>query len=177
MRYAINFNKTINQLVPYYLGGRKLILYLQSLMHPLQTLNDMFREWANEVRIDATMTSQIFKFEWYLNRRFGKYLLSPEQRITIVNGESLGVPMYSGEATMEQTGHLLIYSQSENAQDNLILYREREQTIDSSHSFSVYSPAINTNKISQETYLSMLAQCINKYKLSTKTYNIKLQQQ
>ena len=42
MRYAINLDKTVNQLVPYYLGGRKLILYLQALMKPLQTINDAF---------------------------------------------------------------------------------------------------------------------------------------
>lgn len=34
MRYVIDFAKTINRLVPYYIGGRKLILYLQALMKP-----------------------------------------------------------------------------------------------------------------------------------------------
>lgn len=73
MRYFINFDKTINQLVPYYIGGRKLILYLQALMSPLRRVNDDFVEYAKETRIEAAMTSQIFKFEWYLNRKFKKY--------------------------------------------------------------------------------------------------------
>lgn len=63
MRYFINFDKTINQLVPYYIGGRKLILYLQALMFPLRRVNDGFVEYAKETRIEAAMTSQIFKFD------------------------------------------------------------------------------------------------------------------
>ena len=73
MRYAINFDKTINRLVPYYIGGRRLILYLQALMKPLQEANDAFVEYAKETRIEASMTSQKFKFEWFLNRKFSKY--------------------------------------------------------------------------------------------------------
>ena len=73
MRYYINFDKTINQLVPYYIGGRKLILYLQALMSPLRRLNDDFVSYAKETRIEAAMTSQIFKFEWFLNHKFSKY--------------------------------------------------------------------------------------------------------
>lgn len=61
MRYFINFDKTVNQFVPHYLGGRKLILFLQSILVPLQQLNKEFSEWAKEKRIEASMTSQIFK--------------------------------------------------------------------------------------------------------------------
>ena len=74
MRYYINFDKTINQLVPYYIGGRKLILYLQALMSPLRRLNDDFVSYAKETRIEAAMTSQIFKFEWFLNHKFSVIL-------------------------------------------------------------------------------------------------------
>lgn len=101
MRYFINFDKTINQLVPYYLGGRKLILYLQALMSPLRKLNDGFVEYAKETRIEASMTSQIFKFEWYLNRKFSKYFLNGGV-ISIKNSEGLGVPIYNESANIHE---------------------------------------------------------------------------
>lgn len=91
MRYYINFDKTINQLVPYYIGGRKLILYLQALMSPLRRLNDDFVSYAKETRIEAAMTSQIFKFEWFLNHKFSKYF-AHGGRISIKNTAVLGVP-------------------------------------------------------------------------------------
>ena len=48
MRYSINFDKTINQLTPHYIGGRKLILLMQALVSPLQILNKDFAEYAVE---------------------------------------------------------------------------------------------------------------------------------
>lgn len=172
MRYTINFDKTINQLVPYYIGGRKLVLYLQALMKPLQTLNAAFSEYAKEQRIEAAMTSQIFYFEWFLNRRFSKYFLNGGQ-ITIKNGERLGVPIQWENADVDASEDLLLYKEEEGIK-NVALYHSNEQTDGSSHSFVVSSPAINTQLISIENYKAMLSHYIDKYRLSGKTYVIKI---
>lgn len=172
MRYTINFDKTINQLVPYYIGGRKLVLYLQALMKPLQTLNAVFSEYAKEQRIEAAMTSQIFYFEWFLNRKFSKYFLNGGQ-ITIKNGERLGVPIQWENADVDASEDLLLYKEEEGIK-NVALYHSNEQTDGSSHSFVVNSPAINTQLISIENYKAMLSHYIDKYRLSGKTYVIKI---
>lgn len=172
MRYTINFDKTINQLVPYYIGGRKLVLYLQALMKPLQTLNAAFSEYAKEQRIEAAMTSQIFYFEWFLNRKFSKYFLNGGQ-ITIKNGERLGVPIQWENADVDASEDLLLYKEEEEIK-NVALYHSNEQTDGSSHSFVVSSPAINTQLISIENYKDMLSHYIDKYRLSGKTYVIKI---
>lgn len=172
MRYTINFDKTINQLVPYYIGGRKLVLYLQALMKPLQTLNAAFSEYAKEQRIEAAMTSQIFYFEWFLNRKFSKYFLNGGQ-ITIKNGERLGVPIQWENADVDASEDLLLYKEEEEIK-NVALYHSNEQTDGSSHSFVVSSPAINTQLISIENYKAMLSHYIDKYRLSGKTYVIKI---
>lgn len=172
MRYTINFDKTINQLVPYYIGGRKLVLYLQALMKPLQTLNAAFSEYAKEQRIEAAMTSQIFYFEWLLNRKFSKYFLNGGQ-ITIKNGERLGVPIQWENADVDASEDLLLYKEEEGIK-NVALYHSNEQTDGSSHSFVVSSPAINTQLISIENYKAMLSHYIDKYRLSGKTYVIKI---
>lgn len=172
MRYTINFDKTINQLVPYYIGGRKLILYLQALMKPLQTLNAAFSEYAKEQRIEAAMTSQIFYFEWFLNHKFSKYFLNGGQ-ITIKNGERLGVSIQWENADVDASEDLLLYKEEEGIK-NVALYHSNEQTDGSSHSFVVSSPAINTQLISIENYKAMLSHYIDKYRLSGKTYVIKI---
>ena len=172
MRYTINFDKTINQLVPYYIGGRKLILYLQALMKPLQTLNAAFSEYAKEQRIETAMTSQIFYFEWFLNRKFSKYFLNGGQ-ITIKNGERLGVPIQWENADVDASEDLLLYKEEEGIK-NVALHHSNEQTDGSSHSFVVSSPAINTQLISIENYKAMLSHYIDKYRLSGKTYVIKI---
>jgi len=173
MRYRINFDKTVNQLVPHYIGGRKLILYLQALVSPLQALNDAFVEWAKETRIEASMTSQIFKFEWFLNRKFKKYFANPNGRITISNGSSLGVPLYWQSENMPRTA---FYHQNGDEQqaieDNPAFYYSDERLTGSGFSFVVHSPRPDTALITQSAYDSQLRYWIDRYRLASKTYNI-----
>ena len=157
--------------MPYYIGGRKLILYLQALMKPLQILNDAFSEYAKEQRIEAAMTSQIFYFEWFLNRKFSKYFPNGGQ-IAIKNGERLGVHIQWENSDVDKSDNMLLYKEDEGVR-NTALHHSNEQTDGSTHSFVVSSPAINTKLISVENYTAMLSHYIDKYRLSGKTYIIK----
>ncbi len=170
MRYAINFDKLINRYVPYYIGGRKLILYLQAIMKPLQSLNDEFVNYAKETRLEAVMTSQIFRFEWFLNKKFGKYFLDSGQ-IAIKNSEHLGTPIYYGNATIPLTNHMVMYSNSEN-EDTASLRYQGEKYSNNNVSFIVASPAVNTTLISVQQYEKMLRYYIEKYRIFGKTYII-----
>ena len=67
--YRINTDRLVNQLVPHYLGGRKLILFLQAILQPLNSLNIKWKEWADEKRIEAAMTSQVIMMEYFLNHK------------------------------------------------------------------------------------------------------------
>ena len=61
-RYTLPTDKLVNRLVPYYLSGRKYILFLQSLVRPLHPLSEKFRAFALEKHIEARMTSQMMYF-------------------------------------------------------------------------------------------------------------------
>lgn len=179
MRYKINFDKTINQLVPYYLGGRKLILFLQSCIKPLQSVNDSFVEWAKETRIEASMTSQIFKFEWFLNRKFKKYFADQNERITIINGGKMGTPIYYQSATdIPDSEQFIIFGQEEEGESKK-LYYSNELTEDAAFSFTVSCPKLLKSEegllvggITEKEFLSMVSFYVNKYRISGKTYNI-----
>lgn len=171
MRYTINFDKTINQFVPHYIGGRKIILYLQAIMKPLQDLANTFEEWAKETRIEAAMTSQIFKFEWFLNRRFERYFEDKSQQIHITVGKKLGIPIYNQDANVPASSNMVVYNESENKEGSA-LHFESENMDSRLCSFTVDTPHINTDMISEYEYLSMLTYQIEKYKISGKTYKI-----
>ena len=185
MRYKINFDKTINQLVPYYLGGRKLILFLQSCIKPLQVLNLSFVEWAKETRIEASMTSQIFKLEWYLNRKFAKYFDDSAQKITIKNGEIIGTPIFNQSAQdVLDSEQFIIYEQSEKEVDTAVLFHQNELTEENMYSFLVCCPklwksdssGLLRNGITEVEFVSILSHYIDKYKISGKTYKIIINQ-
>lgn len=77
MRYKLPVDRLVNSLMPHYLSGRRFILFVQSCLYPLQSLNERFRAFARERHIEARMTSQVIYFEWFLNHRFGKYICDP----------------------------------------------------------------------------------------------------
>lgn len=188
MRYAINFDKTINQLVPYYLSGRRLILFLQSCIKPLQKVNDMFVEYAKETRIETSMTSQVFKLEWFLNRKFQKYFEDPKSLITIKNGTKFGTPVYTESAVeVDDSDKLKLWFQSENAESRTdpVFYHSGELTEESSHSFLVYVPKLREAKdaggnatgqlfdgITVKQFKAMLSYWIDKYRIAGKSYII-----
>ena len=174
MRYGINFDKTVNQLVPHYIGGRKLILFLQSILKPLQDLNDAFKYWAAETRIEAAMTSQVIKFEWFLNHKFRKYFLNPGEGITIQTASHLGAELHWENTEASGVEHQVtrFEGESDAIADNMILFNEDENEAFGNKSFIVYSPAIDTTKISRTDYLAMVAYQVDKYKLAGKTYSI-----
>lgn len=43
MRYKLPIDRSVNRLVPHYLSGRRFILFVQSCLYPLQSLNERFR--------------------------------------------------------------------------------------------------------------------------------------
>lgn len=174
MRYSINFDKTINQLVPHYIGGRKLILFLQSILSPLQTINDTFALWAKETRIEAAMTSQIIKFEWFLNYKFSRYFANPSDRIAIKTTSRLGAELHWENTQAVGVEHQVTRFEGESAsrEENMILYYPGENEAADNKSFIVSSPEINTAKISKADYLAMVSYQVDKYKLSGKTYSI-----
>ncbi len=172
MRYAINFDKTVNQLMPHYIGGRKLILLMQALVSPLRSLSADFSSYADEKRIEAAMTSQTLPFTWFLNRKFKKYFLDQNTKITITNVVTLGVPMYHESADVAKGDNMALYTEGEGSAHGKKMYYQNERTDSNSYSFLVHSPAIDTTLISKENYVSILTYQIEKYRLAGKTYKI-----
>ena len=102
MRYKLPIDRSVNRLVPHYLSGRRFILFVQSCLYPLQSLNERFRTFARERHIEARMTSQVIYFEWFLNYRFGKYIKDGKDRIFIKDSTSVGVDLYHEGAEYQQ---------------------------------------------------------------------------
>lgn len=258
-RYKIFFDKTINQLTPWFIGGRKLILYIQSLIKPLQSVNNIFSNWAMETRIEASMTSQVIKLQWFLDRKFSQYFLSKDLNFTIKDGSNFGSAIYNENADIPIEDNLLLKYESENEgvinaerwvsskapylQNSIVnvrgkyymslketynpplpilkynngnyikkrdggymlagspsssenidedwilvaisseegetantacLYFQNENIDIAQYSFIVYAPAIDTSLIDYDTYLAMIKYQIDKYKVSGKSYLIKV---
>ena len=177
-RYELPTDKLINQLTPYYLSGRKYILFLQSLVYPLKKMNEYFMEFARNKHIEARMTSQAMYFEWFLNYKFQKYFSNPLEVIYIKESETVGVDIYhedalNGRPFIVWYGNEPIITSNEEEEPKEFHYLSEEKAINKV-SFMVCVPSIT---IDTQEFVYMLSYIINTYKVAGKTYLIKIEQQ
>lgn len=174
--YRIDTNRLINELVPHYLGGRRLVLYLQALMEPLNTLNRRWKVLADDMRLEASTTSQVILIEHVLNRKFGKYLKDKARRIVISDGDGAGgVPLYSQES--DGSDDTLVLYGDDEAQDATHASKpfrfNGEKMPDGDISFTVSCPAFDSAKITEQELTAMITNHVNKFKLAGETFNVK----
>ena len=169
--YRINTDRLINQLVPHYLGGRRLILFLQSCMQPLNSLNLKWKEWADEKRLEAAMTSQVILLEYYLNHRFNKYLKDKSKRIVVSDGPINGVPLFwqNSEALNSDA---VIYHEVETESQTTVFRYKNEKQANSDASFVICCPLIDTRIISEQEVTAMITYQVKKYCIAGKKFNV-----
>lgn len=167
--YKIDTDRIVNLLTPHYLGGRKLILYLQSLLAPLKSVGEVWESWATEKRIEAAMTSQVIMLEYFLNRKFQKFLENPSQRIVISDGNTPGIPLY-WETAISDISYMTLYAENEKSKDNPTLRWKDEKMASTEYSFTVSCPAVNTQKISEDELTAMISYYVNMYRIAGKKF-------
>ena len=175
MRYKLPIDRSVNRLVPHYLSGRRFILFVQSCLYPLQSLNERFRTFARERHIEARMTSQVIYFEWFLNYRFGKYIKDGKDRIFIKDSTSVGVDLYA-EGAEYQRPFTVWYNGEQVTTDNEAerprpFYLLAEEKLINKVSFMVCVPPVT---IPPRELVYMLSYVVNTYKTAGKTYLIKI---
>lgn len=177
MRYKLPLDRLVNQLTPHYLGGRKYILFLQSLVYPLKGLNDKFMLFAKERHIEARMTSQVIYFEWFLNRKFEQYFVDKKDRIYIKDSETVGVDLYKEFAKNAKPFVVWQNLREADLTDDPLekpreFYFSSEEKAINKVSYMVCVPRIQN--ISQKELVYMLSSVINTYNIAGKTYLIKI---
>lgn len=168
--HKINVDRLVNQLVPHYLGGRRLILFLQSCLKPLQTANDRWVEWVQEKKVEASLTSQVILMEYYLNKKFKKYFKDQDKCIIISDGTVPGVPIYFQSAG-ENISKFVLYNKNENGKKQPFQW-QNEKSSSNDVSFIVFCPYVNTNIITEKELTGMISYVIDKYKVAGKSYRI-----
>lgn len=168
--HKINVDRLVNQLVPHYLGGRRLILFLQSCLKPLQTANDRWVEWVQEKKVEASLTSQVILMEYYLNKKFKKYFKDQDKRIIISDSTVPGVPIYFQSAG-ENISKFVLYNENENGKKQPFQW-QNEKSSSNDVSFIVFCPYVNTDIITEKELSGMISYVIDKYKVAGKSYRI-----
>lgn len=84
----------IVRLIPHFIRKPVHKAYLQALAKPLETINNSFKAFVAEKRIEAALNSQTMLFEQYLNSNFAKFFSNPSERIQIIHSTAAGLPVF-----------------------------------------------------------------------------------
>lgn len=128
-------------------------------------MNIKWKEWADEKRIEAAMTSQVIMMEYFLNHKFRKYFLNTSEHIVISDGAINGVAIYWEQAN-KNICELPLYNEEEvevSDRPTTPLRWKDEKMPTSDVSFVVSCPAINTQIISQEELTAMITYYVDRY--------------
>lgn len=174
-RYKFPVDRLVNRLIPHFLCGRRYILLVQSMLHPLQSLADRFVALAREKHIEARMTSQVIYFEWYLNHKFSRYFANPADRIRLEDSTPLGVDLYHEGAlgarpfTVWYEGEPVVVA--DPAEEPRAMYLLAEEKAINRVSFMVCVPHTT---IPQPQMAGMIAYAVDTYRTAGKTYLIRM---
>ena len=172
-RYNFNTAKIANALLNYQITNRARILFTQALVYPIQSIADKFKDKIIELHIEAAMTSQIFYFEWFLNRKFKKYFTSDLDVIVILDAQDKGQPIFL-QSEKSKDNFLTVYeSENELKSELKPLYKTLEDNATKREkNFTVFIPDNTT--ISTKDLTNMVKFYVDKYKVAGKTYDIKV---
>lgn len=175
--YSFKSNHLVRKMLPAYIRGRKLTMYMYSLIHPLDAVSEKFNLWCKDTMIIANMTSQPILFDNYLNYRLRKYFANQEDGINVITN-------IETERTKDVIATYLmsyppiykpVYTHMETEDEDephTYLMSEIFPGVAVKPSFYVFVPQCNTDIIDEGRYMELLVAYIERYKLPSKSYEI-----
>jgi len=174
-RYSLAVEKTVGRIIPILLRQPRQYAWLLSLLSPLISLNDDFKEFVAFNSKAAKMSSQTMLLENYLNELFPAPSGSTS-KIHIVHSIEQARYTFSGSETPPpitdyDTGHLLVYGESDTPEpstETSVIYLDTENSGALPFDFRIILPSdINTSEDIERAILAV----VDRYVIDTKKYD------
>jgi len=165
-KYQIDNARAICRLLPFWIRGRRMILFLEAVSHPLKKVHDAFKEWAYERLIDATITSQQISLVWFLNHRLRKYFINQGDSFRITSDAfSEGEIVYNFSENF-LTGNHYAYDYGEEvepATENMLLKNFNEGVTYNADIIIIAPDIVETEEYGKENYKNEIRRYIDSY--------------
>lgn len=185
-QFKIDINKAICRLLPFYLRGRRIILFLEGIAKPLDNFNNgenSFASWADKTLLSASMSAQPMRLEWYLNHLY-KEKWQLKSNITVTNYAPTQTVIYrrdecseNGDANGKNTPlspnmiPLIVYTKDERKHPSTIKIKEEVAGIGTNVLINI--PKITNASLDVDKCVKELQNTINKYMPIGATYLVR----
>lgn len=174
--YNISNAKTICRTLPFFVRGRKMILFLEAAASPLISLHKTFLKWVMKMIIKTKITSQIGVLIWYLNYLFKERFLNESDSFDI--DDEVGIDWLTGfnyrEIAMYGIVGVRIFSTEENEFESE--YSISKPTKDINKRLDrvpiiVHAPKLN-GEYTEADYVRDILEVIDEYKTSFREWKV-----
>jgi len=182
-RYNISNEKTIYELLPWYLRGKKIQAFLLGVSEPLAEMHLPFLSWARERIIEASIDSRKLPIQWLLKHKLGEYLQddSKEYEVYTTDHKHYSLVLWNkgetGEAARLQGSYLFASMQEIadlKAEDNAAYICNLSEGDCHYTRFVIVSPLFDSSKIDQDSYERLIRSWVDRYTLFQFQYIVEL---
>ena len=170
MDFHINYKNFVKALFPWFLRKTKNLDFINSAVKGLQTLNDSFFAFRNEIVFKLAFNGQIIYLEKYLNTVYPNPYTSPND-IHIVDGANISYYYVWNESEAQDPNYFFNFSEGETP----LYFSNFSELVSGAFSFSVHVPTYvqTANDYKGNAFNeNLLIKRINTYKMAGKNYNI-----
>lgn len=176
--YKISNSKIICRILPFYMRGRKMILFLEAVASPLINLHKEFLTWAYKMVLKTKITSQTDVIIWYLNYLFNSHFYNHADSFTIEQDaeiENLMAFNYREIALYKMVGVQIFDTEEE--QISQVVSRPTRDFNDrlNSNVITIHAPKLKSDpNYTNMNYVTEIMEVINEYKTSFRKYVIEI---
>lgn len=157
----MNYADYITKLLPVFLQKERFIAWVSALVSPLQTLHDLYVNYAQTVRYRLSLTGQVIYLEHYLNDLFD----NSQRRIYIEDASELLLPPYLYNKPTPHGTQIYIKNKSEGGDK---FYLRNRAEYNNQANFIVWVPA----ELEPQNAEHLFRAAVNRYKQAGAIYSI-----
>ncbi len=177
--YSIDNARTICETTPFFVRGRRLLLFLEAIAHPLVSIHDEFKRWAVERNIEAMVTSQTMPLQWYLTHKFKDMFLDKTACFRIIDNTASKVWIGDRNELMVTEVRRVVTNVDEHelpvGYEQLRIENTTESGSSAASEYSVIAPAIQEiAKYTNVNYRNDIKKIMSRYLTTQVEYDIKI---
>lgn len=167
--------KLVGRILPFYLRGRRIALFILACLSPLVSCHKRFMSWALENWIAVHITCQKKSIIWYLNYKFKQYYANPNDsfhiEFGIIGKHNLLFRNVDYHQILEWTGPIY-FNEESNQIDEMVIYGKDEVVERTGVAYITVPRAVYTNSFSEQRYFNEINNVLHKYMINFRKYNI-----
>lgn len=172
----IDNGKLLGRLLPFWLRGKRIALFLLAILNPVVSLHNKFKAWALEHYIVAHITTQRQSIEWYLNYKLKSHFAEPMKHFEVICG--IGKPeniIFRGNDLHNIEAYTApnFYGEEEGKDSHEMIVYYKDEVIEATGVATIYAPKIiETINYDMEDYIKDIHSFLDRFMTNFRKYNI-----